>query len=97
VSKPYVEGASRRPLALKIIAIVICCLFVAASMTSTQSLINQLIPGAVLCILAATLLVSIIASISIIKEHCISLKEAVETDKDKVPPLTVEEGHRLLF
>ena len=67
IKKPYILGFWKRPLLTKILAVVVCLLFVGASLTSTNSKINEYIPIGILLILIAVLVISTIGAIQEIK------------------------------
>ena len=62
IRKPYSLGFWQRPLFNKIITAIICLLFVGASITSVNSMINELIPLGILLLLMAVLTVNIIGA-----------------------------------
>ena len=62
VTKPYILGQWKRPFFNKVLSVVICTLFIGASVTSVDSTLNQMIPLAVLLILLAVLVVAVIGS-----------------------------------
>jgi hypothetical protein len=63
--KPYVLQQWRRPLLNKILAIVVCLLYLGASATAADSMVNQFIP---LGILAALTLTTVTATVSAVQE-----------------------------
>lgn len=70
--RPYGMGEWKRPLFNKIVASLISFLYVGASLTGTESFINQLIPMAIIGLLLSVIIVAIIASVFALKEHCAS-------------------------
>lgn len=64
VKKPHLLGEWKRPMANKIVSAVICLLYLGSSLSKPTSLINQLIPAA---ILAANCVVLVYSSISAFK------------------------------
>ena len=69
VKQPYILRTWKRPLINKIISVVICGFYVAASMTSLTSKINQFIPLAILVMLFAVLTYSTVFSVYSIKSY----------------------------
>lgn len=67
IKKPYVLGAWHRPLANKTVCILVCLLYVGTSLTGQESLINQLIPLAVLGLLGVVLTYSVVAAVPAIR------------------------------
>lgn len=58
IKQSYLEGAWRRPLVLKVLAMTICLLFVVTALTSTKGLMNQLIPLVILLLLLVVIVMS---------------------------------------
>ena len=69
IKKPYTSGYWKRPFITKILAAVICILYMVAIKTSPESMINQIIPLFILFILVVVLIISIIGSIYELYEY----------------------------
>ena len=68
VKKPYALGQWKRPLFNKVVAAVICMLYMGGSIMSADNIINQIIPLVVLSLLLTVVVVTVIASIYEISE-----------------------------
>ena len=89
--RPYGMGEWKRPLFNKIVASLVSFLYVGASMTGTESSINQLIPMAIIGLLLSVIIVALIASVFALKEHCASHAEKMKADGSKfAAPLKVD-------
>jgi hypothetical protein len=60
-------GAWKRPLFNKIMALSLCLLYVGASITTADSIINQYIPLAIIAVLMAVISVAFVASFYALK------------------------------
>ena len=67
IKKPYVLGFWKRPFLNKILTAIISLLYVGASLTATNSKINEYIPIGILLVLIAVLVVNTIGSIQELK------------------------------
>ena len=63
INQPYVLKQWKRPLFNKVSALLISLLYVGATLTSADSLINFLIPLAIIVILIIVVVVAVVASI----------------------------------
>ena len=63
IKKPYILGFWKRPLLTKILAAVVCLLFVGASLTGTNSKINEYIPIGILLVLVVVIVINAIGAI----------------------------------
>ena len=63
IKKPYILGFWKRPFLNKILAAVVCLLFVGASITGTNSKINEYIPIGILLVLVVVIVIHTIGSL----------------------------------
>ena len=63
IKKPYILGFWKRPLLIKILAAIVCLLFVGASITGTNSKINEYIPIGILLVLVVVIVINAIGAI----------------------------------
>ena len=67
IKRPYILGFWKRPLLNKILSAVICLFFVGASITATNSKINEYIPIAIILVLISVLVINTIGAIQELK------------------------------
>jgi len=96
IKRPYTFGYWKRPLFNKIIAVVICLLFLAPVLTKADSTVNQVVPLVILVLLVVVLIIAMIGSIYELYE-CWMDRSHLEEKKNEQPPLSVEDAQSLLI
>jgi hypothetical protein len=69
VKKPYVLGQWKRPLLNKVIAVIICLLYAAASLTTADGLVYQLLPLTILVVLLAVTVVTLVGAVQELRDY----------------------------
>ena len=89
VKKPYMLGIWKRALYVKIVAIVLCLIYVGVNFMSSDSSISLYAPFVIIILLLTTLIISVVYSLPDIKEYYLNTKSKIDI------PLTTNECHEL--
>jgi hypothetical protein len=98
VKRPYVLGKWHRPLANKLLSLLLCALFAVASQLDSASSTYALLPFAVLALLLTALVYGTVALVRAMQEYCQDSSHKLEvTASGRDPVMSTMEANKLMM